>query len=233
MNRRKFLSSVAGGLAASALPVSVSMAALPTDKLVITDFALAIRCRAERTGIVPRQLDGPLNYLKYCLKYGHSLGAGGMQCGIGTADVEETEALRDYLEANNMFIVGSVRLPHNESDVERFDAHIQGAKRAGADVVRIAIGRRRYEQADALSPYKAFVEQAWKSLQLAGPVASKHQILLAVENHKDFRVEQMLGMLEKLDSKVGVCVDTNNSYALLSKCWACWRSSTVSTWVPV
>jgi hypothetical protein len=41
-------------------------------------------------------------------------------------------------------------------------------------------------------------------------------VRLAVENHKDWRVEELLGILKRLDSRhVGVCLDTGNSIALL------------------
>jgi len=225
MNRRQFLFSTVGGLAAATFPTSVSHAASPTAKLGIADFALAIRRRAERAGIVPKRLGSPLDYLKYC----HEMGAGGVQCNIGQPDDSETEDIRSYLESNNMFIVGSMGLPRQASDVERFGARIHAAKQAGAEVVRVAIGGRRYEQFDTLEAYKAFARRAWMSLQWAEPVAAKHKIPLAIENHKDFRIDQMLAMLEKLDSEyVGVCVDTNNSAALLedplevAKAYAPW-----------
>jgi sugar phosphate isomerase/epimerase len=47
-------------------------------------------------------------------------------------------------------------------------------------------------------------------------VAARHGLALAIENHKDFRAPQMVGMLERLSSEhVGMCVDTGNSFALL------------------
>ena len=53
---------------------------------------------------------------------------------------------------------------------------------------------------------------------MAEPVAAKHGIRLAVENHKDWRVDEMLGWLKRLSSEhVGVCLDTGNSIALLEE----------------
>ena len=228
MNRRQFLYSSVGGLAATALPTSISKADSPTAKLGIADFALAIRRRAERAGIVPKRLGSPLDYLKYC----QAMGAGGVQCNIGQPDESDIRKIRSYLESNNMFIVGTARLPREASDAERFGATLYAAKRAGAKVVRVAIGGRRYEDYDTLEQYKAFARRAWKSLQLAEPVAAQHEMPLAIENHKDFRIEQMLTMLKQLDSAyVGVCVDTNNSAALLedplevAKAYAPWAFS--------
>jgi sugar phosphate isomerase/epimerase len=115
-----------------------------------------------------------------------------------------------------MFIEGSASLPRDKSGVEKFDAAVRTAKLAGATVVRIAIGGRRYEQFEKAEQFRAFAERTSKSLQLAEPVAAKHHIRLAIENHKDWRIDQMLGMLKHIGSEyLGVCVDTGNSFALL------------------
>ncbi len=65
MNRRQFLSSVAGSLAASTLSESLCIAAEPTAKLGLADFSLNIRRRAEQAGLVPKRLGStPPHYLK-------------------------------------------------------------------------------------------------------------------------------------------------------------------------
>ena len=46
-------------------------------------------------------------------------------------------------------------------------------------------------------------------------VAARAGIRLAVENHKDWRIDEMLGWLKRLSSNAGVCLDTGNSIALL------------------
>jgi sugar phosphate isomerase/epimerase len=90
------------------------------------------------------------------------------------------------------------------------------AKQAGAKVIRIAIGGRRYEQFSKAEQFKAFAERSLKSVQLAEPVAARHRMRLAIENHKDWRIDQMLDMIRQISSKyVGVCVDTGNSFSLL------------------
>jgi len=39
---------------------------------------------------------------------------------------------------------------------------------------------------------------------------------IAIENHKDWRIGQMLDMLRRISSEyIGVCIDTGNSFALL------------------
>jgi sugar phosphate isomerase/epimerase len=52
-------------------------------------------------------------------------------------------------------------------------------------------------------------------VSLAEPVLRKHQIKLAIENHKDWRFAEHIAWLKRLGSEwVGVCVDTGNNIAL-------------------
>jgi len=135
---------------------------------------------------------------------------------IGLRDQTYTGKLRRNAEEYGMFIEGSASLPRNQSDVEKFQQTVRTAKQAGAKVIRIAIGGRRYEQFEQAVQFKQFADRSWKSLQLAEPVAARHNIRLAIENHKDWRVADMLDILKRISSEyVGVCVDTGNSFALL------------------
>ena len=213
MNRRDMLFSVAGGLTASCLNPSPLWAAAtpPRTGLGIAQFSYANRLRAERAKR-QKTLADPLTFLEHC----HNIGAGGMQVDLGVCDDAYTRKLRDRAQTCAMFIEGSASLPRDRPAVDKFATVVQTAKRAGARVIRIAIGGRRYEQFDKLEQFQAFAARSLKSLQLAEPVAARHQVRLAVENHKDFRVDQMLDMLKRLSSAyVGVCVDTGNSIALL------------------
>jgi sugar phosphate isomerase/epimerase len=116
-----------------------------------------------------------------------------------------------------MFLEGSVRLPQDRADVDRFGAEVEAAKAAGAAVLRSAIlSGRRYETFRSAADFRQFTEQAYRSLTLAEPVVRRHEVRLAIENHKDWRADELLGLLKRLGSpQVGVCVDTGNSIALL------------------
>jgi sugar phosphate isomerase/epimerase len=215
MNRRELLFSIAGGLAAAnigQLTGAYGAGQARKSGLGIADFSYNIRLRAERSRRTKGGLGDPLNFLEHC----NNIGAGGIQMNIGTRDEDYTRRLRQKAEAYNMFVEGSVSLPKNRSDVERFEAAVRTAKQAGAKVIRIAIGGRRYEQFSKAEQFKTFAERSLESLQMGEPVAARHRMRLAIENHKDFRIDQMLGMLRRLNSEyVGVCVDTGNSFALL------------------
>ena len=215
MNRREVLFSIAGGLAAAtAGNLTRVYGAGQTRKswLGIADFSYNIRLRAERSRRAKGSLGDPLNFLDHC----HKIGAGGVQMNIGTRDEDYTRRLRQKAEAFDMFVEGSTSLPKDRYAVDKFDATVKTAKQAGAKVIRIAIGGRRYEQFSKAEQFKAFAERSLKSVQLAEPVAARHRMRLAIENHKDWRINQMLDMLRRISSEyVGVCVDTGNSFALL------------------
>jgi len=215
MNRRTLLHSIAGGLAFVAideLPKVYSSQTAQRKRLGIANFSYNIRLRAERSGTVKSRLADPLGFLNHC----HEIGAGGVQMNIGVRDKAYIQKLRRQALSSGMFIEGSAGLPRDSSKVENFEAIVRTTKEVGAKVIRVAIGGRRYEQFDKAEEFKAFAERTWKSLQLAEPVVARHGMRLAIENHKDFRIDQMLGMLRRLDSEyIGVCVDTGNSFALL------------------
>ena len=99
----------------------------------------------------------------------------------------------------------------------RFEAEIRTAKRAGADIVRtVMLSGRRYESFASAAAFRRFAESSHHSLSLAAPVAARHGIRLAVENHKDWRADELIAVLKRLgNDHVGVCLDTGNSIALL------------------
>jgi sugar phosphate isomerase/epimerase len=51
---------------------------------------------------------------------------------------------------------------------------------------------------------------------MAEPIVARHEMTLAIENHKDFRADGLVELLRQIDSEhLGVCVDTGNNLALL------------------
>lgn len=156
----------------------------------------------------------PLRFLEFC----RERGADGVQLPLGR-DAAAARKLRDAAEKHGMYVEGSVRPPRDKADLDRFTTEIQTAREAGATVVRtVMLGGRRYETFHAAKEYTAFAEQALASLRLAEPVLTRQKVTLAVENHKDFRTDELIGVLKAVASEwVGVCVDTGNSIALLER----------------
>ncbi len=209
-NRRQFLA------AAAALPLAAkTLCAADEDKrkrLGVVQYSYAIRLSAERAAGKPG-LSEPLVFLEHC----HELGAGGVQTGLGTRDKDYLAKLRQKLESYGMYLEGSIRLPKDRADCERFTAEVRSAREVGAKVLRtVLFGGRRYEQFASADDFRRTAEGAWQSVTLAEPIVAKHDMLLAIENHKDYRSGELVDPLKRLRSRhVGVCVDTGNSIALL------------------
>lgn len=157
----------------------------------------------------------PIEFVEAAAK----VGAVGTQTKVSGLDAASVAELRDTTERHRMYVEGTIGLPKDEADVARFEAEIVSSKQAGATVLRtVCMSGRRYEVFTSAEQFRKFAEQSWKSLTLAEPIAAKHRVRLAVENHKDWRIDEMLGWLKRLSSEfVGVCLDTGNSIALLEE----------------
>jgi sugar phosphate isomerase/epimerase len=211
LTRRALLSACAGALPAWAAASSLRADGKTSLGLVIHSFP--IRSARDRAKPAAERFGDPVRYLEYC----GALGAGGVQVSIGARDDAYADALRAKAEAASMYLEGTISLPRDDADVDRFEAEIRTAKRAGATVVRTAmLSGRRYETFSTLAAFRQFAERAERSLVLARPVVARHDVRLAVENHKDWRADEMLALLKRVNGDhIGICVDTGNSIALL------------------
>jgi sugar phosphate isomerase/epimerase len=214
--RREFLISGMVGLVGARAGlgfsgVAADQGAARRAGLGIGNSSYTIRSRVERDG----GFGDPLKFLEFC----QTRGAGGIQTPLGIHDATYTARLRARAEEFGMFVEGSSSTPRDEADVERFEAEVLTAKRSGATVIRtVMLSGRRYETFKTLAEYKEFKAQSWKRLQLAEPVLAKHEMRLAVENHKDFRSDEHVELLQKLGSEhIGACIDTGNNLALLEE----------------
>lgn len=147
------------------------------------------------------------------------IGGKGIQTNLSGLDAPSRGKFREEVEQRSMYVEGTIALPKDEGDVSRFETDVGSSKEAGVTVLRtVCMGGRRYEVFESAEQFRQFADQSWRSLTLAEPIAAKHHVRLAVENHKDWRVDEMLGWLKRLSSEfVGVCLDTGNSIALLEE----------------
>jgi len=216
MNRREMLGSLAGGVSASLLAMPSPLFGEEPPKrtgLGIVTYCLNLLRRSQGAAGRTSPLADPLGFLEYC----HQLGAGGIQVPLGTRDEAYATQLRNKAETLGMFIEAIAGLPNDRAGVERFDATVRTAKRAGAPTLRVVIiPGRRYERFESAEEFRQFAARGLKSLELAAPVAQRHRIPLAVENHKDQRLDERLDVLRRISSEyVGTCVDVGNSFALM------------------
>ncbi|MFO0846411.1 MAG: sugar phosphate isomerase/epimerase family protein [Gemmataceae bacterium] len=204
-DRRQFLLAGAAAL--------VRPGKRPALGVVIHSYGVRSRVSRNR-GERPTFAD-PLTFLDHC----RSLGADGVQVGLGVPSKEDAARLRKRLDDTGMFVEGIVRLPSGKGDADRFLAELRAAGDLGATVLRtVCLSSRRYETFATAEAFRDFVKKSRASLELAEPLAAKAGVRLAVENHKDWRIDEFLDLLRRLSSEhVGVCVDTGNSIALLEE----------------
>jgi sugar phosphate isomerase/epimerase len=205
--RREVLAAGAGGLLG--LLARADEGAAPATRMGVVLYSYGVRRAADKEA----GFDDPLTFLDYC----RSIGAGGVQTPLGARDDAYSDKLREQCGANKLYVEGIVSLPRDKDDVGRFTDEVRTAKRCGAGVFRTALlNGRRYETFDSAEAFDKFRDQAKASLALARPVVEKHEVRMAVENHKDQRSAELLDLLKGLDCPlVGVCLDTGNNIALL------------------
>ncbi|MCB1209702.1 MAG: sugar phosphate isomerase/epimerase [Verrucomicrobiales bacterium] len=150
------------------------------------------------------------------LDHVQSLGVAGLQTLVHDWTPEFAAKVRATIEGYGLYLEGSLSLPNDSADLGRFERDLRNAREAGATVFRSAMGGRRYEVFRHISEFQRYKETAWRSMQLAEPIARRLDVRIGIENHKDFQAAELAEMLLKLSSPhIGSCIDTGNSIALL------------------
>ncbi|MCL4782444.1 MAG: sugar phosphate isomerase/epimerase [Bryobacterales bacterium] len=139
-------------------------------------------------------------------------GMGGAQVPITTLDSAFAKQVRQRLEKSGLFFI----LNTSFNDLELFRRNVALAKEAGAVAIRVASGGRRYEDFATLAERQAHVARVLGRIRDAIPVAEAARIPIALENHKDFTVDEHVKLYRDYSSEYfGACVDTGNNLALL------------------
>lgn len=154
-----------------------------------------------------------LDLLDHCVK----LGAGGAQILVSGWTSDYARSARERMEQHGLYLEGQIALPKDESDVARFEREVAMAREAGIGIIRtVMLGGRRYETFSTVDAWNEHQARSWRSLTLAKPVMAKHRVKLAVENHKDWRADEMVDVIKRIDSEwIGVNLDLGNNVALL------------------
>ena len=208
MNRRDFL--LASGLGAFSSQFAWSDDPLPRPNMGLLLYSYGLRSKAEKD----QGFSDPIHFLEFAV----GRGANAVQLPLGIRELDECTRIRHACDRLQMVIEGIVSPPREgPAELDRFTREIQTARDCGASLVRtVMLGGRRYEVFEKPDQFPEFAARSEKSLLSAEPIARRHRVALAVENHKDFRVDELVDLLKRASSEwIGVCLDTGNNLALL------------------
>ena len=167
----------------------------------------------------PRQAPGEdsprntINFMRHC----HGMGCSGVQMGLSDWSDDFADKVRGVTAELDTYYEGTVGLPRDEAGMERFEEQVRLMKRAGAEVTRtVTLGPRSYETFDTTADYRAFQASAEERVKMAARVCERHGLKLAVENHKDWRADDLAALINRIGSEwVGATIDTGNNVSLL------------------
>jgi len=213
LTRRKFLVRAA---VAAVAPAGISSRAAPgasrRSAIGIVTYAFLLHQKASKEARTDLDYNDPLGYLEAS----HRVGAGGVQFPFGERPADDCAKFRRQAERLAVRVEAIVSLPKDETELARFEKQVVSARQSGASVARTTmLPGRRYEEFKTRSAFETACAQGLKSLQWAEPIAARHGLRLAVENHKDHLIGEKLDVLKRLSSEyVGLCVDVLNNFAL-------------------
>src|SRR5262245_30547625 len=158
-----------------------------------------------------RRFKDTIEFLEHC----NSLGAAGVQASLTSLDAAYLDKLERRAKELGMWIEVMSGMPR--ADMAQFVATMAAAKKVGALCVRSAcLSGRRYEPFNTLEEWKEFVANSKAAIARAVPIADKYKVPFAIENHKDWTVDEMVAILKDYSSPYfGVCLDTGNNISLL------------------
>ncbi|MEZ4902760.1 MAG: TIM barrel protein [Spirosomataceae bacterium] len=213
MNRRQFIQDTAVGLAAVSLPSFGNNTALTRMGIVVHSYAIRGNPKVESKKYPGFQ--DALGLIEHC----HSIGAGGVQTVVKDWPIDFAKKVRERCEKLEMYLEGSIGLPNKAGDMATFENEVKNAKEAGIQILRTAcLSGRRYETFKTAQAFEEFKRNKIQALQWVAPILHKHQIKLAVENHKDWYAAELVEMLKQLGSEwIGATLDFGNNISLLEE----------------
>ena len=143
------------------------------------------------------------------------VGAAGAHGGMTDITFEWARHTRRMKDELDMYLEIQTFLPRPDAD--EFEHAVKVAKEAGATSLRVVcLLGRRYELMPTLDDWKRAVAGFHQQIEAALPIVERHKMPLGIENHKDWRVDQQVALLERYSSEyLGVCLDTGNNLAVL------------------
>jgi sugar phosphate isomerase/epimerase len=144
-----------------------------------------------------------------------AVGAAGVHGGMTEIDFDWAKRTRKKMEELDLYVEIQTFLPREDPSV--FEHAVKVAKEAGASSLRVVcLLGRRYEMFDSLDQWKEAVKGFHRQIAAAVPIVERHRMPLGIENHKDWRVDEQVALLEQYESEyVGVSLDTGNNLSVL------------------
>ncbi len=213
MERRNFIKSTGLASMACALPKFPQWGLGGSEKMGLVVHSYAARYGSKVISAKYPAFNNAIDLIEHC----HAIGSGGVQVVVKDWATDFSNKVRNIREKYGMYLEGSIQLPKTAEQVTQFEKDVKSAKEAGASIIRtVSLGGRRYEVFHKNGEYQAFQKKAIQALQLAEPILRKHKMKLGIENHKDWRADELVSILRQLDSEwLGVTLDFGNSIALL------------------
>ena len=211
MNRREFVRHTVSAIVLA--PLQLRFGRPDPVSMGVSIASYARRWKSEAgSGRFPAFTDA-IQVLKHC----HTIGAGGVQVGIGGWTAKFAGQVRDIREELGLYLEGQIRLPWEEQDLERFETDVQQAHEAGASILRtVCLSGRRYETFGTLAAFNEFKARSLAAVRRTEPILSKYSVKLGIENHKDWRIDELVEMMHLFNSEwIGVTLDTGNNISLL------------------
>ena len=149
------------------------------------------------------------------LEIADSVGAAGAHGGMPEPTPEWARRTRQLKEELGMYLEIQTFLPR--ADPGEFEHFVRTARDAGATSLRVVcLLGRRYELIHGVEAWKEAVAQYHRQIEAALPIVERYKMPLGIENHKDWRADQQVALLERYSSEyLGVCLDTGNNLSIL------------------
>jgi sugar phosphate isomerase/epimerase len=148
-----------------------------------------------------------------------SFKADGCQLEIGQLESTKPEyldGLKRQLGESGLFV--ELAAPGKLFEDAAYFAEVARVARAlGASRVRVALlNGRRYEDFASREDWLAFASRWRKAVPAAKRAIEQHELELGIENHKDWRAEELVELIRSVDCPyLGACVDFGNNVSLL------------------
>ena len=214
MQRRNFIKTSSVGALAMSMPILPIFPSLPAEsRFGIAEASYMLRQYRNLESVNFPRFTNALEMIDHF----HDLGFGGAQLTMSGLEAKLAKKIRKRREELNFFMEGQIRLPKTEDELARFEQQVVETKAMDVDIIRtVCLSGRRYENFESMEAFQKFKSDSITSLQRVEPIMRKHQMKLAVENHKDWRASEFVQILKDMDSEwIGVTLDTGNNLSLL------------------